>query len=135
MARSSIRYAAGLAFAHLLSVAGVLPIVAALSGHTLGALHPHFSAKYVITAVTVVVLGTFAALTGGVLLIIPSRWFVPGHVSVVFGGSAATGTAVLLSQRPLRPIVAAATTGFEGFVTAPGVLSRLINMWCCLWSR
>lgn len=177
-ARLSIRYAAGLFFAHLLSVAEVLLIVVALSGHTLAALHPHFSAKYVVTSVTLVGLGSVAVFAGGVLLIIPAlRWFIPGRepdtrqrraamnlvrnqsillsatwaasgasfvlldldggltvavatgLAVVFGGSAATGTAVLLSQRPLRPIVAAATTGFDGFVTAPGVLNRLINMW------
>lgn len=178
IARLSIRYAAGLAFAHLLSVAEVLVIVVALSGRTPGAPHLHFGAKYVITSVAVVVLGTFLVFAGGVVLMMPAlRWFVPGQepdphqrraamnlvrnqsillaatwaasgtmfvlldldggltvavatgLAVVFGGAAATGTAVLLSQRPLRPVVAAATTGFEGFVTAPGVLNRLINMW------
>lgn len=177
-ARSSIRYAAGLAFAHLLSVAEVLIVVVALSGHALGAFHPHFSAKYVITSVTVVALGTLVVLVAGFVLIAPSlRWFVPRHepdanqrraamnvmrnqsivlaatwaasgaifilldhdggptvavatgLAVIFGGSAATGTAVLLSQRPIRPIAAAATTDFEGFVPAPGVLARLIGMW------
>ncbi|MGH3968310.1 MAG: hypothetical protein ACRDTV_09420, partial [Mycobacterium sp.] len=66
--RSSIRDAAGLAFAHLLSVAEVLVVVIALSGHTLGAFHPHFGAKYVITAATVVALGTITVLVCGVQL-------------------------------------------------------------------
>ena len=178
MARSSIRYAAGLAFAHLLSVAEVLVIVVALSGHIPGGPHAHFSGKYVITSVAVVSLGTLAVLIGGVMVIAPSlRWSVRGYdpttnqrhvamnlmrnqaivlagtwvvsgaifilldldgglpvvvstgLAVVFGGAAATGTAVLLSQRAVRPIIAAATRGFEGFVTAPGVLARLISMW------
>jgi adenylate cyclase len=50
-------------------------------------------------------------------------------LAVLFGWSAATGTAVLLTQRTLRPIIAAATDGSEGFVTVPGVLARLIGMW------
>ncbi|MGH3633837.1 adenylate/guanylate cyclase domain-containing protein [Mycobacterium sp.] len=178
VARSSIRYAAGLAFAHLLSVAEVLVVVVALSGHLPGGAHAHFSGKYVITSVAVVSLGTLAVLIGGVAVIASSlRWFVQRHepdihqrrtamnlmrnqsivlagawtasgaifvlldldggltvavstgLAVLFGGAAATGTAVLLSQRTLRPIVAAATRDFEGFVTAPGVLARLISMW------
>ncbi|SRX93737.1 adenylate cyclase [Amycolicicoccus subflavus DQS3-9A1] [Mycobacterium shimoidei] len=50
-------------------------------------------------------------------------------LAVIFGGAAATGTAVLLTQRTIRPIIAAATKDFEGFVPAPGVLARLLNMW------
>ncbi|MEB3061899.1 adenylate/guanylate cyclase domain-containing protein [[Mycobacterium] zoologicum] len=50
-------------------------------------------------------------------------------LSIVLGGAAATGTGVLFSQRTIRPIIAAATRGFDGYLTAPGVLSRLINMW------
>ncbi|WP_232000743.1 adenylate/guanylate cyclase domain-containing protein [Mycobacterium kyorinense] len=175
---SSIRYAAGLAFAHLLSVAEVLVIVVALSGHVTGGAAAHFSDRYVITSVTVVSLATLAVLIGGVVVITPSlRWFVPGRepdtnqrraamklmrnqsivlaatwtasgatfvaldldggltvavstgLAVLFGGAAATGTAVLLSQRTVRPIIAAATKGFEGFVTAPGVMTRLVTMW------
>ncbi|EUA30316.1 adenylate cyclase domain protein [Mycobacterium xenopi 4042] len=50
-------------------------------------------------------------------------------LAVLFGGAAATGSGVLLTQRTVRPIIAAATHGFEGFVTAPGVLARLVGMW------
>lgn len=174
--RSSIRYATGLAFAHLLSVAEVLVIVVALSGHAPGG--AHFSGKYLITSVAVVSLGTLAVLIGGVMVIAPSlRWSVRRHepdtnqrhaamkimrnqsivlagtwatsgtifvlldldggltvavstgLAVIFGGAAATGTAVLLSQRTVRPIIAAATRGLAGFVTVPGVLARLINTW------
>lgn len=173
--KPSIRYAAGLAFAHLLSVAEVLVVVVVLSGH---APRPHLSGKYVATSLAVVILGTVVVFVAGVSLIAPSlRWFAAGKepdsnqraaamkimrnqaivlattwvvsgalfvlldldggptvavstgLAVVFGGAAATGTAVLLTQRTLRPIVAAATQGAEGFVTAPGVLARLIGMW------
>lgn len=174
----SIRYAAGLGFAHLLGVAEVLVIVGMLSGYTLGGAQAHFSGKYVINAVIVICLGTLAVLVGGVLVIRPSLlWFVAGHdpdtkqrhtamtvmrtqavllaatwissgaifivldpeggftlavstgLAVVFGGAAATGTAVLLTQRTIRPIIAAAMTGSGGFMTAPGVLVRLLGMW------
>lgn len=54
---------------------------------------------------------------------------VAAALAIGLGGAAATGTGVLFSQRTIRPIVAAATRGFDGFLTAPGVLSRLINMW------
>jgi adenylate cyclase len=50
-------------------------------------------------------------------------------LAVLFGGAAATGTGVLLTLRTIRPIIAAATEGFEGIVTAPGVLVRLVGMW------
>lgn len=178
IARSSIRYAAGLSFAHLLSLTEVLVIVVALSGHTPGASHAHVSAKYVVGSMTLVVLGTLAVFAGGILVVVPTlRWFVPrldpdAHqrraarilirnqslvligvsavsgaafvllnldggatfaastgLAVLFGGAAATGTAVLLSQRTLRPIIAAATRDLEGFAAAPGVMARLINMW------
>ncbi|GBE68091.1 putative adenylate cyclase [Mycobacterium sp. MFM001] len=175
VAASSLRYAAGLAFAHLLSVAEVLVIVVVLSGHAPG---PHLSGKYVATSLAVVILGTVVVFVAGVMVIAPSlRWFAAGEepdanqraaamklmrnqsivlaatwvvsgalfvlldldggptvavatgLAVVFGGAAATGTAVLLTQRTLRPIIAAATQGVEGFMTAPGVLARLIGMW------
>lgn len=177
--RTSLRYAAALAFAHLLSVAEVLIVVVALRGHTPD--NAHFSGNYVTTAVTLSVLSTLTVLVGGVAISARSlRWYIGGDVptvsqrrtainiirdqslllaaswavggsifallehdggaglavatglAVVLGGAAATGTGVLFSQRTLRPLIAAATRGFDGFdgfVTAPGVLFRLINMW------
>lgn len=62
-------------------------------------------------------------LTGGLTIAVPTG------LAVLFGWAAATGTAVLVTQRTLRPIIAAATEGSEGFVTVPGVLARLIGMW------
>lgn len=176
VARTSLRYAAGLASAHLLSVAEVLIVVVALRSHTPD--NPQFSANYVGTAVTLSLLSTLTVLIGGALIIARSlRWFtrddmptptqriaavniirdqslllgaawatggalfvllerrggagiaVATILAVTLGGAAATGTGVLFSQRSIRPIIAAATRGFDGFLTAPGVLSRLINMW------
>lgn len=173
--RSSLRYALGLEFAHLLSVGEVVVVVAALSGRTPGS--AYFN-DHVITAVALAALCAVIILTGGAVIIGRAlSWFLPGRqptarqrraamnlvrdqslllattwiaggvifilvnrdggpglavstgFAVIFGGAAATGTAVLVSQRTVRPIVAAATRSYEGFITAPGVLVRLINMW------
>jgi adenylate cyclase len=48
---------------------------------------------------------------------------------VVFGGTSAASISLLLTQRPLRPILAAAAQGAEGGLTTPGVLARLVGMW------
>jgi len=50
-------------------------------------------------------------------------------LAVVFGGSAAAGLSLLLTQRSLRPILVAATQGSDGVVIAPRVLTRLMGMW------
>ncbi|MGB6206838.1 adenylate/guanylate cyclase domain-containing protein [Mycobacterium sp.] len=50
-------------------------------------------------------------------------------LAVVFGGSAASGLSLLLTQPSLRPILVAATQGSEGVVIAPRVLTRLVGMW------
>lgn len=172
----SLRYAAGLACAHLLSVTEVLAVVVALRGHAPGSVR--FDENYLATAVALSALCTLTVLAGGVALIARSLWwFTAGDpptrvqrraalnlirdqsvllmaiwmvgglgfvllnldggrglaaataLAVTFGGAAATGTGVLLSQRRVRPIIAAATPGSGGFVTAPGVLARLISMW------
>ncbi|ORB14839.1 adenylate/guanylate cyclase domain-containing protein [Mycobacterium noviomagense] len=173
-----MRYAGGLVFAHLVATSEILVIAVALSGHTTGGAQVHLSAKNVITAIVLVVVGTLTVAVGAVVILAPSlRWFITGRepdpnhrraatkilrnqsvllaatwvsggvvfilldlnggvtvavstgLAVLFGWSAATGTAVLLTQRTLRPIVAAATEGSDGFVTVPGVLVRLIGMW------
>jgi adenylate cyclase len=62
-------------------------------------------------------------LGGGVVLAIATL------LAVVFGGTAAASISLLLTQGPLRPILAAAAEGAEGGLTAPGVLARLIGMW------
>jgi class 3 adenylate cyclase len=62
-------------------------------------------------------------LDGGVTLAVATL------LAVVFGGSAAAGLSLLLTQRSLRPIFVAATQGSEGIVIAPRVLTRLVGMW------
>jgi class 3 adenylate cyclase len=54
---------------------------------------------------------------------------VPTLLGVLFGGGAAAGTGILLTQPTLRPILIAASRGSDGRVTAPGVLARLVGMW------
>ncbi|HME48666.1 adenylate/guanylate cyclase domain-containing protein [Mycobacterium sp.] len=54
---------------------------------------------------------------------------VPTGLAVFFGASATVATALLLTQRTIRPIVAAAARDAEDLVRYPGVLARLINMW------
>ncbi|SPM35375.1 adenylate cyclase, family protein 3 [Mycobacterium rhizamassiliense] len=54
---------------------------------------------------------------------------LPISLGVLFGGSATIGTALLFTQRILRPVVGAATRGSEPRVAAPGVFARLILLW------
>jgi adenylate cyclase len=54
---------------------------------------------------------------------------VPTLIGVVLGASAAAGTGLLLTQNGVRPILAAAIPGSEGWFTVPGVQARLILMW------
>ncbi|MGY4708322.1 adenylate/guanylate cyclase domain-containing protein [Mycolicibacterium sp. CBM1] len=49
-------------------------------------------------------------------------------MTTVFGITTSTGAALLLIQRPMRPITAAATSP-AGRDTAPGILPRLLLMW------
>jgi adenylate cyclase len=78
--RLSIRYAAGLACAHLLGIADAAAIVIPLKGQISGGAQPNFAAKSVITMILIVVLGSAAVAVGGVVNLAPVlRWFVPGH--------------------------------------------------------
>jgi class 3 adenylate cyclase len=62
-------------------------------------------------------------LDGGVVLAVATL------LAVIFGGTAAASIGLLLAQRPLRPILAAAAQGGEGGLTVPGVLARLVGVW------
>nr|WP_102142152.1 adenylate/guanylate cyclase domain-containing protein [Mycobacterium sp. QGD 101] len=62
-------------------------------------------------------------LDGGVSIAVPTLF------GVVFGGSAAAGIGLLVTQRVVRPIIVAASHSSEGVVTAPGVLARLVLLW------
>jgi adenylate cyclase len=50
-------------------------------------------------------------------------------LGVLLGGPAAAGTALLLGQRTLRPIMIAATRGAQPRLAVPGVLARLVLLW------
>jgi adenylate cyclase len=54
---------------------------------------------------------------------------VPTLLGAALGGSAAACFGLLLTHRTLRAILVAAAAGYDGGVTAPGVLPRLISMW------
>ena len=54
---------------------------------------------------------------------------LPIVLGVVLGGAAAAGTGLLLAQRTLRPIMAAATRGREPRLAVPGVFARLVLLW------
>ena len=62
-------------------------------------------------------------LDGGVGILVPTA------LGVLLGGSAASGTGLLLTTNIIRPILAAATHASERLVAAPGVLARLVLLW------
>lgn len=73
------RYAAGLTFAHLLTVTEVLAVVWSLSGHTFGENRELLTQRNLIVLAVVIVLGAIATAVGGYLSIAPSlRWFLTG---------------------------------------------------------
>ncbi|WP_445167922.1 adenylate/guanylate cyclase domain-containing protein [Mycolicibacterium sp. Dal123E01] len=56
-----------------------------------------------------------------------AAWLI--GMAVLFGLTTSTGAALLLIQRPMRPITAAVMESTPGRDTAPGVLPRLLLMW------
>jgi len=56
----------------------------------------------------------------------PVAWLI--GMTLLLGVTTSTGAALLFIQRPMRPIIAAATR-LTGRDTAPGVLPRLLLMW------
>ncbi|BBX63057.1 adenylate/guanylate cyclase domain-containing protein [Mycobacterium saskatchewanense] len=79
-----------------------------------------------------ILLGAWAA-GGGISLLLNhgagTGLLVPIALGALFGGPAAAGTGLLLTQRILRPIMGAATRGGEPRVAVPGVLARLVMLW------
>ncbi len=77
----------------------------------------------------------FAAwgVTGGISLLVNrsagTALLVSILLGMLFGGSAAAGTGLLLTQRIVRPIMGAAARGGEPRVAVPGVAARLIMLW------
>ncbi|BBX10763.1 adenylate/guanylate cyclase domain-containing protein [Mycolicibacterium aichiense] len=73
-------------------------------------------------------------LISGTILFIVNRdggaaaaWLI--GMLVLFGTTTSAGAALLLIQRPMRPITAAVMGSTPGRDTAPGVLPRLLLMW------
>ncbi|PND54802.1 adenylate/guanylate cyclase domain-containing protein [Mycobacterium sp. ENV421] len=73
-------------------------------------------------------------LISGVIMVIVNRdggaaaaWLI--GMLVLFGVTTSAGAALLLIQRPMRPITAAVMGPAPGRDTAPGVLPRLLLMW------
>ncbi len=175
--RLAVRYGAGLALAHLLTVAEVIAVGASLGIQARTDSAP-VDMRDVIALVAVVAAGTAAAAAGGYLSIAGAvPWFTAGRepepgerraamhlirrqaailltiwvlsgvtlialgsgtssdvttligLAVLFGGTATLSTSMLFTQRIYRPIIAAATRGYVGRETTPGVLARLAMMW------
>ncbi|WP_059014348.1 adenylate/guanylate cyclase domain-containing protein [Mycobacterium sp. M26] len=57
----------------------------------------------------------------------PAAWLIA--MAMMFGATTSAGAALLLIQRTLRPITAAAHTTTPGRDRTPGVLARLLLMW------
>lgn len=76
----AIRYAAGLACAHLIGCADAAAIVIPLHGHYAGTAQAYFVPNSLITAAVIVLLGAAAVAGGGVANLVPVlRWFVDGR--------------------------------------------------------
>lgn len=77
-------------------------------------------------------LGGVWAVSGVVLFVVNrdggavAAWLI--GMCMLFGATTSMGAALLLIQRPMRPIIAAATSP-TGRDTAPGVMTRLLLMW------
>jgi adenylate cyclase len=78
--RFSLQYAAGLAFAHLLAVADAAAIVIPLHDRIGTGAYAYFSAKNIVIASALIVLGAVAVAAGGAVNLAPAlRWFVRGQ--------------------------------------------------------
>nr|WP_232065028.1 adenylate/guanylate cyclase domain-containing protein [Mycobacterium cookii] len=76
----AIRYAAGLAGGHLIGTADAAAIVVPLHGQFAGDAQVYFTARSLIIATAVVVLGTVVVAVGGVANLVPVlRWYVSGQ--------------------------------------------------------
>lgn len=73
------------------------------------------------------------AVSGGIFMLLNlsggAQSLLPIVLGVLLGGFAAAGTAMLLGQRVLRPIMRTATLGCEPQLAVPGVYARLVMLW------
>lgn len=81
---------------------------------------------------SVILFGAWA-VSGGIFMLLNlhggAQLLLPIALGALLGGPAAAGTAMLLAQRVLRPIMRAATLGCEPRVAVPGVYARLVLLW------
>ncbi|OBH21573.1 cyclase [Mycobacterium sp. E342] len=79
-----------------------------------------------------ILFGAWAA-SGGIFMLLNlgggAQLLLPIALGALLGGPAAAGTAMLLAQRVLRPIMRAATLGCEPRLAVPGVYARLVLLW------
>ena len=72
-------------------------------------------------------------VSGGIFMLLNlgggAQLLLPIALGVLLGAPAAAGTAMLLAQRVLRPIMRAATLGREPRLAVPGVYARLVLLW------
>jgi adenylate cyclase len=72
-------------------------------------------------------------VSGGIFMLLNvgggAQLLLPIALGVLLGAPAAAGTAMLLAQRVLRPIMRAATLGCEPRLAVPGVYARLVLLW------
>ena len=80
-----------------------------------------------------VMLATTWAVAGATFILLNRdgglAFAVPCLLGTAVGASAAAATSLLLTQRTLRPVIVAASSGSGQGVMAPGVLARLVIMW------
>ncbi len=72
-------------------------------------------------------------VSGGIFMLLNlgggAQLLLPIALGVLLGAPAAAGTAMLLAQRVLRPIMRTATLGREPQLAVPGVYARLVLLW------
>lgn len=80
-----------------------------------------------------ILLATMWTVSGVVFFLVnhsggaPAAWLI--GLAMLFGATTSTGAALLLIQRPMRPIIAATNPETDQRSTAPGILTRLLLMW------
>jgi len=105
----AIRYAAGLACAHLIGSADAAAIVIPLHSQFAGIVQAYFTPTSLITGAIIVVLGAAAVAGGGAANLVPVlRWFVGGRQPTAKQQRSATG---LLARQSILLAVVWATSG------------------------
>lgn len=78
-------------------------------------------------------LASVWAVSGLVLIAVntaggaPAAWLI--GLAMLFGAAASSAVALVLIQRPLRPIITATNPEMDDRDTSPGIMARLLMMW------